>query len=332
MTDFHHSVIAEIGSVHDGSLGNAGKLIALAADLGADVVKFQTHLAEAETLPNAPSPAYFRGEPRIEYFRRTGFSLAQWRELKTQAAAAGIAFLSSPFSLEAVDLLEQVGVDAYKVPSGEVSNLPLLEYIATTGKPVLLSSGMSNWEELDLAVAALAGGGPVTLMQCTSAYPCPPELWGLNIIGMMKQRYRLAVGFSDHSTGIAAPIAAAAMGATCVEKHLTFSKRMYGSDAANAMEPEAFAMMVAALRETWAASAAPVDKDNLRPFAEMKQIFEKSIVTARQLPAGTVLNLTDMAYKKPGDGIPARRFKQIVGRRIKADLPADHKLSDEDFE
>src|SRR5262249_48068314 len=145
-------IIAEVGSVHDGSFGNALKLIEVAANCGADLVKFQTHIASAETLPNAPMPHYFNGEPRYEYFERTGFSKHQWRELKTHCEAMAIEFLSSPFSVEAVELLESLGVARYKVPSGEVTNLPLLEEIAATGKPVLMSSGMSSWKELDQAV------------------------------------------------------------------------------------------------------------------------------------------------------------------------------------
>ncbi|MCW0234943.1 MAG: N-acetylneuraminate synthase family protein [Ferrovibrio sp.] len=331
MTVFHNSVIAEIGSVHDGSFGNACKLIALAAELGADWAKFQTHIAEAETLANAPSPAYFRGEPRMEYFRRTGFSLEQWRGLKTKATEAKINFLSSPFSLEAVDLLEAVGVDAYKIPSGEVTNLPLLERVAATRKPTLLSSGMSDWAELDRAVAALRPGGPLIIMQCTSAYPCPPDSWGLNVIGEMSQRYRLPVGFSDHSVGLAAPIAAAALGAVCIEKHLTFSKKMYGSDAANAMEPEGFAAMVDGLHETWTAFGSPVNKDDMSAFADMKRIFEKSIVSARALDAGAILKFEDLAFKKPGDGISATRFKEVIGKQVRQQLPADHKFTEKDF-
>ena len=133
-------IIAEIGSVHDGSFGNALKLIEAAAAAGADAVKFQTHIAEAESVASAPAPAYFSDEPRLAYFRRTSFTMEQWRRLAEHAAGSGVTFLSSPFSLEAVDLLEELGMAAYKIPSGEVSNIPLLERIAQTGKPVLLSS------------------------------------------------------------------------------------------------------------------------------------------------------------------------------------------------
>jgi N,N'-diacetyllegionaminate synthase len=324
-------LIAEIGSVHDGSYGNAIKLIEAAASCGADAVKFQTHIAEAETLADAPSPPYFKGEPRLAYFRRTGFTPEQWRGLKAACEAAGVDFLSSPFSLEAVDLLEEIGVGAYKVPSGEVSNIPLLERIAETGKPVLLSSGMSNWTELDAAVATLRGGGPITVLQCSSAYPCPPEQVGLNVLTEMARRYGLPVGYSDHTNGTAAAFAAAALGAVVVEKHFTFSRLMYGSDAANAMEPADFQVFAKGLHEIWAMLAAPVDKDDISPYREMKQIFEKSVITARALPAGAALARTDLAFKKPGSGIPAARYREVVGRRLNRDLPADHLLSETDL-
>lgn len=325
------AIIAEIGSVHDGSYGNAGKLIEAAAACGADAVKFQTHIAAAETLRDAPMPAYFTGEPRYEYFERTGFTPDQWRGLKATCEAAGVTFLSSPFSLEAVDLLEDVGVGAYKIPSGEVTNLPLLAHVAKTGKPVLLSSGMSDWAELDAAVAVLRPGGPVTVLQCTSAYPCPPERVGLNVIAEMRARYGTDVGYSDHTLGVAAAVAAATLGATVIEKHFTFSKKMYGSDAAHSMEPAEFTAFCAAVREAWAMAAAPVDKDDIAPYGEMKRIFQKSVVAAQPIAAGTVIAPEHLAFKKPGDGIPAARADAVVGRTTARDLPKDHMLSEEDL-
>jgi N,N'-diacetyllegionaminate synthase len=324
-------LIAEIGSVHDGSYGNAVKLVEAAAACGADAVKFQTHIAEAETLADAPPPPYFTGEPRLAYFRRTGFTPEQWRGLKAACEAAEVVFLSSPFSIEAVDLLEEIGVGAFKIPSGEVSNIPLLERVAATGKPVLLSSGMSNWAELDAAVAALRPGGAITILQCSSAYPCPPEQVGLNVLTEMARRYGIPVGYSDHTNGTAAAFAAAALGAVVVEKHFTFSRLMYGSDAANAMEPDDFRRFAQGLHEIWAMLASPVDKDDVAPYREMKQIFEKSVVTARALPAGAAIARADLAFKKPGSGIPAARYREIVGRRLSREVPADHLLLETDL-
>jgi N,N'-diacetyllegionaminate synthase len=325
-------IIAEIGSVHDGSFGNACQLVKVAAACGADVAKFQTHIAEAETLRDAPAPAFFRGEPRWDYFKRTAFNEQQWLGIKVACGNAGVEFLSSPFSEPAVNLLERVGVGSYKIPSGEVTNLPLLERIAATGKPVYLSSGMSNWAELDAAVAVLGKGGPLTIMQCSSAYPCPLERAGLNVIGEIAMRYGLPVGFSDHVDGFAAALAAAAMGATVIEKHLTFSRHMYGSDAANGMEPTDFQKYCRSLRDVWTMMQHPVDKDDLSDYLEMKQVFEKSIVTARPLAAGSVICREDLAFKKPGDGISAANYMELVGRRVIVDLPADHKLGDGDLQ
>ena len=324
-------IIAEVGSVHDGSFGNACKLIEVGAQCGADVVKFQTHIAEAETLPNAPSPGYFSAESRWDYFNRTAFTKSQWVELSRVCKANGVEFLSSPFSEEAVDLLEEVGVDAYKVASGEVTNLPLLERIALTGKTVYLSSGMSSWSELDDAVEALSTHCPVIVMQCTSAYPCPPEKVGLNIISEIRERYKLPVGFSDHAEGLAAGFAAAALGAVVIEKHLTFSRLMYGSDAANGTEPKEFRDYCKGIREIWKMNASPVDKEDLSDVADMKFIFQKSIVAATDIDADTRLERQHLRYKKPGDGIPARDYKTVIGRKLLRSVKKDQQIKDVDL-
>lgn len=324
------ALVAEVGSVHDGSFGNAIRLIDLAAECGADVVKFQTHIPDAETVKDAPSPSYFTAESRFDYFLRTGFSATQWRRLREHADFVGIGFLSSPFSLEAVDLLEEIGADGYKIASGEVTNVPLLERVAATGKRVLLSSGMSSWSELDLAVDVLRGS-PLTVLQCSSAYPCPPERVGLNVISEMRERYGLPVGFSDHTQGIAAAIAAAALGATTIEKHLTFSRAMYGSDAPLASEPGELRLLADALAAVAIMRSTPVDKDDVAPYAEMKRIFEKSVVTAGAVTAGAVVEPRHLAFKKPGDGVPARDWRSLIGRTWARDLAADHLVTWEDL-
>lgn len=324
-------IIAEIGSVHDGSFGNACKLIEAAAACGADAVKFQTHIANAETLRCAPMPSYFKGEPRFDYFVRTSFSEHEWRQLKATCVKSGVQFLSSPFSIEAVELLERIGVDLYKVPSGETTNTPLLERLVATGKTVLLSTGMSDWSEIDRAVQILKNGGPLIVMQCTSAYPCPPERVGLNVISEMRDRFGVSVGFSDHTLGSAAAFAAAAVGADVIEKHFAFSRLMYGSDATHSMEPDEFRSFTKGLHEIWTILNNPIDKNNVTPYNEMKTIFEKSIVTATALQTGHVITVEDLAFKKPGDGIPAARWRELLGRRLCRDVPTDHKITEEDF-
>lgn len=325
-------IIAEVGSVHDGSFGNAKNLIEVAAQCGVDAVKFQTHIPEAETLPNAPMPPYFKGEPRFEYFKRTGFSLEQWVEFKSLCDQHGLLFLSSPFSEAAVDLLEQVDMTHYKIPSGEVTNLPMLDKIARLGKPVLLSSGMSSWDELDRAVETIqAYHNNLTVLQCSSEYPCPYEQVGLNVMLEMRARYGLPVGFSDHTQTNYAIFSAVTLGASVVEKHLTFSRLMYGSDARHSLEPAEFTDMVEGVRAIEIMLKSSVDKNNLGAYQEMKDIFEKSLVAAQDIPAGTVLTPNLMAIKKPGTGISAARWDEFVGKTVCNDIKADALFSEGDF-
>jgi N,N'-diacetyllegionaminate synthase len=320
-------IIAEAGMNHDGSLGNAIRLAEVAAEAGTDAVKFQLHDAAAETTRDAPSPPYFQHETRWEYFERTAFSDEQWQALKNACGAAGIEFLCSAFSVEAIRRLEAVGVARHKIPSGEVTNLELVRAAAATGKPVLLSSGMSSLAELDVAVEA--AGQNVTVLQCTSAYPTPPERVGLNLLAELRERYGRPVGLSDHSAGPYAAFAAVALGASVVEKHFTLSRELYGPDAALALEPAELEELVEGIREIEAMLASPVDKDDLGPYAEMKQVFEKSVVAAADIPAGAVIERAMLGAKKPGTGIPARRLDEVVGRTARTDIPADTVLTED---
>jgi N-acetylneuraminate synthase len=324
-------VIAEAGMNHDGSVGVAERLVEVAAETGAGAVKFQLHDADAETTPEAPPPPYFTAESREAYFRRTAFTDDEWLRLKDRADALGIEFHCSAFSIEAVERLERIGVARHKVPSGEVTNLPLLERLSQTGKPILLSSGMSSWGELDAAVAAL-DGADVTLLQCTSEYPCPPERVGLNVLGEMRSRFGLPVGLSDHTVGSAASLAAVALGATVIERHFTLSRRMYGPDAALSVEPDELALLVREIREIERMIASPVDKDDLAPVAEMKEIFEKSVVARVDVAAGELLEPEMLTVKKPGTGIPARRLYEVVGLRARVDIGANRVLRETDVE
>lgn len=324
------SIIAEIGSIHDGSLGNALKAIDVASESGANIVKFQTHIAEAESLPNAPSPNFFKEESRIDYFQRTAFNIEEWIRIAEYCKQKKVEFLSSPFSLEAFELLEKVGVASYKIPSGEVTNLPLLERIAETSKCVYLSSGMSDWSELDQAINILKKSKKLIPMQCTSSYPCAPESVGLNIITEMRERYNLSIGFSDHTLGFAAAISAVAMGCAVIEKHFTFSKYMYGSDAPHSMEPKEFKLFCDSIKEAAVIRDTKVDKNNLTEFMEMKNIFQKSIVTSCELKKGEFLSKNNISFKKPGNGISASQYKNILGKRLKRDMPQNIQITWED--
>jgi N,N'-diacetyllegionaminate synthase len=321
-------IIAEVGNTHEGSVGLAKQFIKAAADCGVDAVKFQTHIFEAESLESAPNPSYFKNETRKEYFERTAFNLEQYKVLKEYAEKeCNVDFFSSPFSIEAVDFLIEVGVSTFKIPSGEVSNIPLLVHIAKTAKNVILSSGMSSWEELDRAVAIFKDKDKLTVLQCTSEYPCKPENAGLNVMLEIKDRYNCKVGFSDHTLGIGVPLTSVVLGASIVEKHFTLSKLMYGSDAKNSTEPEEFKQMVDNIRAAELAMSCKIDKDEkVQELGNMKFVFEKSIVSNKELKIGHIIAEEDLAYKKPGDGIPASEYKNIIGRTVKCRIRANEKL------
>ncbi len=327
-------IIAEIGSVHDGSFGNALKLIELAADCGASAVKFQTHISQAETLMNAPAPSFFKGEPRYEYFIRTSFSLAQWKELKAKCDHRNIEFMSSPFSNEAVEILEKIGMDRYKIPSGEVTNIPMLELIAQTKKTIILSSGMSTWKELDEAIEAINKfHNNIIILQCTSEYPCSFEMVGLNIMLEMKQRYNLPIGLSDHTLTNYAAYSAATLGAILIEKHLTFNRKMYGSDAKHSLEPSEFIDLVSGVKAINEILSNKLDKDLIaNQMKEMKEVFQKSIVAAYDIQKGEVLKQEHLAFKKPGTGLPANKYKSILGLKTRTKMLKDEYINMKDLE
>lgn len=329
-------IVAEVAQAHDGSLGTAHAYIDAAASAGADAVKFQTHIASAESTPGEPWRVKFSRQDatRYDYWRRMEFTEEQWFGLAAHAEERGLIFLSSAFSFEAVDLLERVGVPAWKVGSGETSNLPMLEKMAATGKPVILSSGMSCWEEMDVAVNCVQElGAPVAVLQCTTAYPCPPEKLGLNVIAELRQRYNCPVGLSDHSGTIYAGIAAATLGANIIEVHITFSRHSFGPDVPASIPIKGLKQLVAGVRFIERALLNPVDKQAIaESFTELRQVFGKSIVAARALPAGHLMTISDLAFKKPGTGIPAARYLEVLDRQLRQAVAADTLLSEEDFE
>ena len=316
-------IIAEVGNTHEGSLGLAKCFIKSASETGADYVKFQTHMFEFESLDNAPNPSYFSSESRKDYFNRTSFTLEEYKVLFDFSKQCNIEFISSPFSVEAVELLEEVGISLYKIPSGEVSNTFLLKSVAKTRKPVILSSGMSSLDELDYAFETLKSNnsGPITILQCTSEYPCPPENVGLEYINLFKSRYFSNVGLSDHTYGIVAPVLAASYGVSLIEKHFTLSKQMYGSDAKNSLDPSEFKTMVDSVRD-----AEKMLNNNYKKNVEndnisfMKNVFEKSLVYKSDISKGTLISEEMLTAKKPGSGIPIKNYIEIISNRINSDV------------
>lgn len=322
-------IIAEIGSVHDGKLNLALKLIRKSISSGADAVKFQMHISEEETLRNAPSPSYFNKENRYDYFKRTSFNFNQWKKIKKYCESLGAEFLCSPFSEKAVDILQKLKVKKYKVPSGELTNLPLLKKLKSTKKHIILSTGMSNWKEIDVAVKII--GKNFSLLQCTSEYPCSHKRVGLNILSEMKKKYKCQIGFSDHTLGFAASFAAASIGATLIEKHFTLSRNMYGSDAKNSMEPDEFSFFSKTIKDIWEIKKFKVDKDNLSKLKNMKKIFEKSVILNRDMKKNEKIKLKDLSFKKPGDGIRAFEYKKILGKKLVSNKKKSYKLKFKDL-
>jgi len=334
-SDCHALLIAEIAQTHDGSLGQAHAFIDAAANAGADAVKFQTHIAAAESTPAEPWRVKFslQDGTRYEYWRRMEFSEDQWRGLNQHADERGLIFLSSPFSPEAVDLLTRVGVGAWKIASGEVSNPPMFERMAETRLPILLSTGMSSFAEIDDAVARIKSKNlPFAVLQCTSMYPTPPEKVGLNVMTLFHERYNCPVGLSDHSGRIFAGLAAATLGASVIEVHLCLSREMFGPDVPVSLTPAELKQLVEGVRFIEHMRAHPVDKDQMAAeLAPMRQLFTKSVVARVDLDAGTVLQAEHLALKKPGTGISAARLNGLLGRQLVRHLKRDEMLQESDL-
>jgi N,N'-diacetyllegionaminate synthase len=323
-------VIAEIGNNHDGSVRQAERLLDAAAEAGADAVKFQTHIAEAEMLPSTPTPPHF-DEPRFEFTKRMELSREDHLRLQARAEEHGLLFFSSPFSVEAVELLHSIGVPLYKIASGEVTNLPLLEAVAATGKPVLLSTGMSGLQEVERAVAVLRdAGSPFVVMQCTSTYPCPPEQVHLRAMVAMGERFSCPFGLSDHTPDVYAGIGAVALGASVVEKHFTLSKRLYGPDHHASLEPSELAQLVRGIRQVEAALGTD-EKVRDPGHDPVRATFEKSVVTRIAIPQGATIGREMLTTKRPGTGIPAFRLGEVVGRRARRRLEANALVSEADL-
>lgn len=329
-------VIAEIAQAHDGSLGRAHAYIDAAAGAGAHAVKFQTHIAAAESTPAEPWRVPFSAQDssRYDYWRRMEFTEEQWLGLKKHADDRDVAFLSSPFSTDAVELLDRIGVAAWKVASGEVSDAPVLESLLRTGRSVLLSTGMSPVAEIDAAVERIrAAGVPFAVVQATSEYPCPPEKVGLNLIPWFRDRYGAPAGLSDHSGTIYPGLAAATLGAAVVEVHVTLSRHDFGPDVGSSVTVEELAMLVEGVSAINRMRASAVDKDAAAAsLAPTRAVFTKSVVAACDLPAGAVLMDGHLAARKAGGGMPAARLGELIGRRLRRALVEGRAVSEDDLE
>jgi len=328
-------IIAEIAQAHNGSFFKALEYIEALGNTGIDAIKFQTHIAVAESSIYEPFRIKFSDQDatRFDYWKRMEFSKEQWQEIKEKCDDVGLEFMSSPFSNAAVDLLEDIGVQRYKIGSGEVNNFLLLKKIAQTGKSVILSSGMSSLEELDQAADFLRSKNvPFSILQCTTSYPTTPEGYGLNVIEELKDRYKVSVGFSDHSADVGTCIAATALGAEVLEFHAVFSRSDFGPDATSSIEINEIPQLVRSVRKVALSRKHPIDKTNNSQYAELKRIFEKSLAVNKDLEAGHVITFDDLEAKKPkGYGIDAAQFEDIIGQPLKKSLQQWDFLTEDDI-
>ena len=316
-------VIAEIGQNHDGSLGQGYAYVDAVAKAGADGVKFQWHVAEEESARDEPWRVQFSRQDasRYEYWKRMEWTLEQWAGLAEHARRLGLRFGVSPFSVRAVELADPL-VDFWKVASGELTDYPVLRAIKKRAKrPVFLSTGMSGMEEIHGALRVLSGC-EVTVLQCTSKYPCPPEEAGLNLI----RKYPFE-GLSDHTGSVFTGLAAAVLGARVLEVHVTFHRGCFGPDISSSITLEELATLVAGVR--WIERLGQrVDKDVMAgELAPMRQIFMKGLVLRQDVAAGEVLLPEHLGSKKPLLGVPADDLELLLGRRLRRDVAAGERLS-----
>jgi len=313
-------IIAEVGQAHDGSLGMAHFFIDAVAEAKADAIKFQTHIAQAESTMDEPFRAKFSYEDktRYDYWKRMEFNKGQWAGLVEHARNRGLIFLSSPFSVEAVELLSGLGMPAWKIGSGEVNNPDLLDAIKKTKKPILLSTGMSTMEEIQEGVMKIRQGNiPLALFQCTSNYPTPLEKVGLNILRIFKEKFRFPVGLSDHSGSIYPSLAAMTLGAHIIEVHVTFHRKIFGPDVSSSLTFEELELVTNGAKALHTMKMNPVDKDQMaEELHATRAIFNKSLALIRQMPKGTILKMEMLTLKKPGTGIPADDIAKVVGKKL----------------
>jgi N,N'-diacetyllegionaminate synthase len=329
-------LIAEIAQAHDGSLGIAHSYIDMLAELGVSAVKFQMHIADAESSQFEQFRINFSYEDvsRFEYWKRMEFSFEQWAELKRHAEDKGLEFICSPFSIEAFEQLEKLGVKRHKVASGEVENFLMLMAMCRSGKPILLSSGMSSYDDLEMTVRFIREnkGQLDTVFQCTTSYPTPPEKTGLNVIPELINRFGVRVGLSDHSAEIWPHIGAYMLGASVFEFHVVFDRRMFGPDATSSLEPLQVRELRNALDYLEKAKSHPVEKADNAAFNALRANFGKSLSLRCDVVAGMQVEEHHLETRKPaGMGLPANAYPEILGKVYTRDLKRTEFINSSDL-
>ena len=328
-------LIAEVGQAHDGSLGLAHSFIDAAADAGADAIKFQTHIAEAESTLDEQWRIKFSYEDstRYDYWKRISFSSEQWTQLCMHASDRKIIFLSTAFSVEAFELLSRLNIPAWKIASGELLSNFLLDRFIASGKPLLISSGMSSWIELkELTKKLIACNSNYCFLQCTSKYPTTLKDVGLNVIAEMRNLLGPIVGLSDHTGNIDVLKTAIARGANVIEAHITFDKKMFGPDSESSLTRTEFAELVKYRDTVFELDSNPVNKDLLAAeLSNMRNLFMRSVALKADAVAGTILTLDMLTLKKPASGIPESKLQSLVGKALARDVSARRLLTESDL-
>ena len=325
-------IVAEVGINHEGEFEKAIQMVDAAVEAGADCVKFQCHITEAEMIPTDMKPGEISDEPLWDIIKRCELSEDEERAIKRYCEEKGVIYLCTPFSREAADRLEAMDVVGFKIGSGECNNIPLIKHIARKGKPIFLSTGMNDLESVRASVKAIqAFDCPLILMHCTSEYPAPYEHVRLGAIQQLKDMFGLPVGLSDHSMGIYTCLGAVALGASAVEKHFTISRSWPGPDCPISIEPGELAELVKGAKAIWLARGG--SKTILPTEQPVIDFAYASVVTIEEVRAGEVFSLDNVWVKRPGTGpISAKKLDRVVGRVAKRDLPADVQIAPEDFE
>jgi len=321
-------VIAEAGVNHNGDPRLAGELVRVAAEAGADAVKFQTFAAERLATAAAPKASYQvarteRDESAQAMLRRLELDRDDHVQLIADCKSAGVMFLSSAFDEGSADMLDELGVDAFKVPSGEITNVSYLRHVAAKKRPLIVSTGMSTLEEVEVAVAAIreTADVPFVLLHCVSLYPAPLAGTNLRAMETMRARFGVPVGYSDHTEGLTAALAAVALGAAVIEKHFTVDRALPGPDHAASLEPDELRALIQGIRGVESALGDGV-KRPLPEEAETAVVARKSVVAATDIQAGAAIERDMLAIKRPGTGLPPAKLDWVVGRAARRAIPA----------
>ena len=329
-------LIAEVGQAHDGSLGAAHAFIDVVADIGFDAIKFQTHFASSESTFQEKFRIKFsyQDDDRYAYWKRMEFTPKQWQELYEHASQKNLYFLSSPFSLKAFNLLSDLNVPAWKIASGEYKSWDLVDLMIESGKPIIVSTGMSSFDEINTLIERInKNKNKIYLLQCTSMYPTPLKKVGLNNLDEFKSKFSVNVGLSDHSGSIWPSILAISKNVSIIEVHITLHKNAFGPDTTSSLTPDELKMISDARNNFDILNKNNVDKDKMAmELTNMRQLFTKSFSVNQTLKKGTIIKEEMLILKKPGGGISENDMNKIVGRKLINDVSPENLLLWEDFE